>query len=278
MPSIAVITVATCFKFLQTPYCWQCWHSMRSRVYQTARCPSGRLSVRLSVCLSHSTAAAACGGFAAGAQRASDRSTAAATECPAAAARSTALSGKREQCHVYSWRRRLNTVLLALCRRRLSRHVVRLRQQQRLWRSASIERIVVNRLSRSLRPKLRLYFLRLRSGKQAGPPLLSARGRPTAVGSLRGKSDRRQTLQPSHQLRSAIFTFKKVAHTRLPSFGCPSWSRFLAVSLQVTWVINPAVGCHYFPPGPHLSSQPLRGLLPTSLLGEQRHDGCEQFS
>jgi len=115
-----------------------------------------------------------------------------------------------------------NTVLLALCRRRLSRHLVRLRQQQRLRRSASIERIVVNRLSRSLRPKLRLYFLRLRSGKQAGPPLLSARGRPTAVGSLRGKSDRRQTLQPSRQLRSAIFTFKKVAHTRLPSFGCPS--------------------------------------------------------
>ena len=44
------------------------------------------------------------------------------------------------------------------------------------------------------------------------------------------------------------------------------------------WVINPAVGCHYFPPGPQLSLQPLRGLLPISLLGEQRHDGCEQFA
>jgi len=31
----------------------------------------------------------------------------------------------------------------------------------------------------------------------------------------------------------------KVAHTRLPSVGFRSWSRFLAVSLQVTWVINP---------------------------------------
>jgi len=31
----------------------------------------------------------------------------------------------------------------------------------------------------------------------------------------------------------------KVAHTRLPSAGFRSWSRFLAVSLQVTWVINP---------------------------------------
>jgi len=52
----------------------------------------------------------------------------------------------------------------------------------------------------------------------------------------------------------------------------------LAVSLQMTWVINPVVGCHYFPPGLQLLSQLLRGLLPISLLGEQRHDGCEQFA
>jgi len=71
---------------------------------------------------------------------------------------------------------------------------------------------------------------------------------------------------------------KKLAHTRLPSVGFRSWSRFLAVSLQVTWVINPAVGCHYFPPGPQLPSQPLRRLLPFSLLGEQMHDGREQFA
>jgi len=54
--------------------------------------------------------------------------------------------------------------------------------------------------------------------------------------------------------------------------------RFLAVSLQVTWVINPAVGCHYLPPGLQLPPQPLRGLLPILLLGEQRHNGCEQFA
>jgi len=30
----------------------------------------------------------------------------------------------------------------------------------------------------------------------------------------------------------------KVAHTRLPSVGFRSWSRFLAVSLQVTWVLR----------------------------------------
>jgi len=37
---------------------------------------------------------------------------------------------------------------------------------------------------------------------------------------------------------------------------------------------NPAVGSHYFPPGLQLPPQPLRGLLPISLLGEQRHSGC----
>ena len=70
----------------------------------------------------------------------------------------------------------------------------------------------------------------------------------------------------------------KVAHTRLPSVWFRSWSRFLAVSLQVTWVINQAVGCHYFPPGLQLPPQPLRGLLAISLLGEQRHVGCEHFA
>ena len=38
------------------------------------------------------------------------------------------------------------------------------------------------------------------------------------------------------------------------------------------------VGCHYFLPGLQLPLQLLRGLLPFSLLGEQRHDGCEQFA
>jgi len=43
--------------------------------------------------------------------------------------------------------------------------------------------------------------------------------------------------------------------------GLRSWSRFLAVSLQVMWVINPAVGCHYFPPGLQLPQQPLRNNI-----------------
>ena len=29
---------------------------------------------------------------------------------------------------------------------------------------------------------------------------------------------------------------------------------------------------------PAVTLAPLRGLLPVSLLGEQRHDGCEQFA
>ena len=70
----------------------------------------------------------------------------------------------------------------------------------------------------------------------------------------------------------------KVAHTRLPSVGFRSWFRSFAVSQQVTWVINPAVGCHNFPPGLQLPPQLLRGLLPIILLGEQRHNGCEQFA
>jgi len=71
----------------------------------------------VSVCLSHSPAAATCGGFAAE-RRAGRRyrSTAAAAGRPAAAAlrRSTALSGEREQCHVVSRRRKLKTDSLLL--------------------------------------------------------------------------------------------------------------------------------------------------------------------
>ena len=70
----------------------------------------------------------------------------------------------------------------------------------------------------------------------------------------------------------------KVAHTRLPSEGFRSWSRCLAVSLQVMWVINQAAGCQHFPPGLQLPPKPLRRLLPILLLGEQRRNGCEQFA
>ena len=47
---------------------------------------------------------------------------------------------------------------------------------------------------------------------------------------------------------------------------------------DVSHSLNPPVDCHYFPPGPQLPPQPLRGLLPVLLVGEQRHNGCEQFA
>ena len=60
------------------------------------------------------------------------------------------------------------------------------------------------------------------------------------------------------QIPQQIKVKVKLAQTRLPSVGFRSWSRFLAVSLQVTWVINPAVGCQYFPPGPQLPPATLK--------------------
>jgi len=41
---------------------------------------------------------------------------------------------------------------------------------------------------------------------------------------------------------------------------------------------KPGGTLHYFPPGLQLPPQPLRGLLPILLLGEQRHNGFEQFA
>ena len=67
-------------------------------------------------------------------------------------------------------------------------------------------------------------------------------------------------------LTSIVFDHCRAENTLikilLESVGFRSWSRFLAVSLQVMWVMNPAVGCHYFPSGLQLPSQPLRGLPP----------------
>ena len=83
---------------------------------------------------------------------------------------------------------------------------------------------------------------------------------------------------PASRPHDTITTKVKLDHIQLPSVGFRRWSRFLAVSLQVTCLISAAVGCHYFSPGLQLPSQLLRGLLLISLLGEQRHDGCEQFA
>ena len=55
---------------------------------------------------------------------------------------------------------------------------------------------------------------------------------------------------------------------------------FLAVSPQVTLVINLVVGCRYFPPGPRLLSQPKRPPpwpVPNYTAWWQRHTGVSSF-
>jgi len=71
---------------------------------------------------------------------------------------------------------------------------------------------------------------------------------------------------------------KKGSPFSIASVGFWSWSRFFAVSLQLTWVINPAVGCRFFPPGPRIPSRPtvtwqLRGcdLNPGPSVPESSH-------
>ena len=48
----------------------------------------------------------------------------------------------------------------------------------------------------------------------------------------------------------------------ITSIGHRADFSFLAVSPQVTLVINPVVGCHYFPPGPQIHFQPKRAPPP----------------
>jgi len=62
----------------------------------------------------------------------------------------------------------------------------------------------------------------------------------------------------------------------ITSVGHGADSVFLAVSPLVTLVINPVVGCHYFPPGLRLLSQPKRSSpwpVPNYTGWRQRHAG-----
>ena len=53
-----------------------------------------------------------------------------------------------------------------------------------------------------------------------------------------------------------------LAHGLITSVGLRADHGFLAVSPQVTLVINPVVGCRYFPPGQRLLSQSKRSPPP----------------
>jgi len=85
-----------------------------------------------------------------------------------------------------------------------------------------------------------------------------------------------------HNLNSGCCRKVKVADTRLPSLGFPE----LIPELIPVLGSQPAGDVSHKPGGslPLLSARPavtlatLRGLLPTSLLGGQRHSGCEQFA
>jgi len=70
--------------------------------------------------------------------------------------------------------------------------------------------------------------------------------------------------------------FNKVVPYSIMSVGHGADPGFLAVSPQVTLAINPTVGCHYFPPGQRLLSQPKRSpswSVPTYIAWWQRHTG-----
>ena len=59
-----------------------------------------------------------------------------------------------------------------------------------------------------------------------------------------------------------------------------SWSRFLGSQPAGDLVINPVVGCRYFPPGPQLLCQPKRSppwLVPNYAAWWQRHTGVNSL-
>jgi len=70
----------------------------------------------------------------------------------------------------------------------------------------------------------------------------------------------------------------KVTHSRLSSVGFRGWSRLLQSACRWRESYTRSIGCHYFPPGTQLLSQPLRGLVPALLLGKHRHNKREQFA
>ena len=73
---------------------------------------------------------------------------------------------------------------------------------------------------------------------------------------------------------------KKVAHTRYEHW-VRSWSRSIGSQPAGDIVINLVVGCHYFPPGPRLPSQPenITALWPVPNYSAwwQRHMGVNNL-
>ena len=113
--------------------------------------------------------------------------------------------------------------------------------------------------------------LRGRSARRASDRLYFRKSRRTTPRNRPRKSSRRGWSQSTASARRRPATVHGGKGTG--SSCIPELIPVLGSQLAVARVIKPAVGCRYFPPGLQLPSQPLRGLLPISLLGEQRHDG-----
>ena len=95
------------------------------------------------------------------------------------------------------------------------------------------------------------------------------------------------TLKLNQQLQTHFFTDtaiiagrKMIRHgdAKHLNGGHAANVRYLNLEADQTYSVLALSVCEYLPLSLQLPSQPLRGLLPVSLLLEQRHNGCEQFS
>ena len=80
-------------------------------------------------------------------------------------------------------------------------------------------------------------------------------------------------------IKAAVSVKKvKVAYTRLPERTVPELIPVLGSQPACDLSHKPGVGLPLLSARPAVTLATLRGLLPVSLLGEQRHDGCEEFA
>jgi len=82
-------------------------------------------------------------------------------------------------------------------------------------------------------------------------------------------------LPPNQQRQSTTVVISQTTATATIGY---STAKHRVPQLIPVLGIKAVVSCHCFLPGLQLPPQPIRRLLPISLLVEQRHDGCEQFA
>ena len=97
---------------------------------------------------------------------------------------------------------------------------------------------------------------------------------PDIQGHVFGPDNQHHTTPDNHVHRKILVPYSFI------SVGYGADPGFLAVSPQVTLVINPVVGCHYFPLSPQLLSQPKKSPpwpLPNYIAWWQRHTGVSSL-